>query len=177
MLNHIQHNYYFHVVQYVDTGGEDINSYFSRRTGFSLSITPILPESRGDVKFVDGNLQLNPCYLSSEKDRKILKQALKFCINLLNQPPLKNQISDIENQDMILEKPDEYINQNFNSGAHLIGGLYKAINSDFKVLGLENLFVCDASILESFPSSNIHSGVVLLSSVFSEKFLSLSKRI
>ena len=86
-------------------------------------------------------------------------------------------IYDVDEDDNLNENPDEYINQNFNSGAHLIRGVHKAINSDFKVLGLENLFVCDASILESFPSSNIHSGIVLLSSVFSEKFLSLSRKI
>ena len=38
-----------HIVQYVDTGRHDIKNFFSKRPGFSLSITPISPQSRGEV--------------------------------------------------------------------------------------------------------------------------------
>ena len=45
------------------------------------------------------------------------------------------------------------------------------IDSNFELNGYSNLFICDASIFDSYPASNIHSSVVLISSLFSSRFL------
>ena len=161
-----------HIVQYIDTGRHDIKEYFSEKSEFSLSITPIFPESRGEITINNGALCVNPGYLSSSEDKKILKSALDFCIKILKTSPLSNHVSEIENEGLILDSPDDFVSNNYYSGAHLIGGLHDAVDSSFNFKGLENLFVCDASVLPCFPSSNIHSSIVLLSSIFSEKFIS-----
>ena len=161
-----------HDVQYVDTGRHDIKNYFSGKPGFSLSITPITPKSKGEVTINNGSLNVNPGYLSSKNDKQILKIALEFCIKLLKQPPICYHVSEIENEEMIIYSPYEYISDNFYSGAHLIGGVHKAVDSEFKLFGLDNLFVCDASVLPCHPSSNIHSSISLLSCLFSQKFIS-----
>lgn len=137
-------------------------------TGFSLSLTQINPFSEG---FVDENGSANPCYLSAPEDIQFLKDALHHTISLLQTPPLNNYVDEIIDLDEILGDPESYIKKNFYSGYHLIGGAADLIDSDFKIKGVDGLYVCDASILSEYPSSNIHSSVIFLAKAFSKKLI------
>jgi len=122
---------------------------------------------------LDGsNANVDPMYLSSEKDVALLKLALTFCLKLLDSDPLSGNILKIEGEDEIINNPESYIANNVFSGYHLIGGTQNAINSDFSVKNTKGLYVCDASIFDQYASSNIHSSVVLIADIFAKKFLS-----
>lgn len=137
-------------------------------TGFSLSLTQINPTSQG---FINQDGDLNPGYLSAPEDIQFLKDALNYAISLLQAPPLSEYVEEIIDLEEILNNPERYIRENFYSGYHLIGGASNLIDSDFNVKGVDGLYVCDASVLAEYPSSNIHSSVVLIAKVFSEKLI------
>ena len=136
--------------------------------GFSLSLTQINPASQG---FINDDGDLNPGYLSAPEDIQFLKDALNYAIRLLQTPPLTEYVEEIIDLEELLDNPEKYIRKNFYSGYHLIGGASDLIDADFKVKGVDGLYVCDASILAEYPSSNIHSSVVLLAKAFSQKLL------
>ena len=163
------------IVQFSETGraGSDGKLFSSSKPGFSISITPINPESKGVIELDDNNANDNvdPMYLSSEKDVALLKLALKFCLQLLNSDPLSDNVLKIEDEEGIVDNPESYIANNVFSGYHLIGGVQNAINSDFSVKNAKGLYVCNASIFDQYAASNIHSSVVLIADIFAKKFL------
>lgn len=136
--------------------------------GFSLSLTQVNPRSQG---FIDQDGDVNPGYLTSPEDMQFLRDALNYVLKLLQTPPLSEYVEEIIDHEEILHSPEEYIRKNFYSGYHLIGGTSDLIDADFKVRGVEGLYVCDASIFSEYPSSNIHSSVVLLAKAFSKKLI------
>jgi choline dehydrogenase-like flavoprotein len=161
------------IVQFSETGraGSDGKLFSSSKPGFSISITPINPESKGVIKLDGNNVNVDPMYLSSEKDVALLKLALVFCLKLLNSDPLSGNILKIEDEDEIINNPEGYIANNVYSGYHLIGGTQNAINSDFSVKNTKGLYVCDASIFDQYAASNIHSSVVLIADIFAKFFI------
>ena len=161
------------VVQFTESGrhGSD-GKYFGGGPGFSLSITPINPYSKGKIAYKSGQLIVDPGYLSDRRDIDLLISALRFCTNLLRTEPLKNYIQEIVDLSSIESDPENYIMNNIYSGHHLIGGLGEAVDENFAVKGLKNLYVCDASVFQGYVASNIHSSVVLLADLFSRRFTS-----
>ena len=162
------------VVQFSETGrhGSSGKFFSSDKPGFSLSITPINPESRGEVTIKDTNNVVNPMFLSSKKDIDLLKAALKYCLKLLHSKPISDHILKIESEYIIENDPEKYINDNIFSGHHLIGGAHDAVDFNFEVHNTKGLYVCDASVFKEYAASNIHSSVVLLADIFSKKFIS-----
>ena len=140
----------------------------SSEPGFSLSLTHINPKSQGHVT---DNGSIKPNYLSAPEDIRFLKDALVYAINLLQTPPFSNYVEEIIGLDDILSNPLEYIRKNFYSGYHLIGGGADLIGPEFQVKGVQGLYICDASALSAYPTSNIHSSVVICAKIFSDKFV------
>jgi choline dehydrogenase-like flavoprotein len=161
------------VVQFSETGRHGSNGklFSTSQPGFSLSINAINPESKGRIKLDGNNSDVNPMYLSSRKDIEILKLALEFCLKLLRSSPINNHVLKIEFEDEIEDDPEKYIHNNIYSGHHLIGGTQNAINSNFELKGTKGLYICDASIFDKYAASNIHSSIVLMADIFSNKFI------
>lgn len=160
------------IVQFSEDGRHGSNGKFfsSAQPGFSLSITTINPESKGEIILDGSNNIVDPMYLSSNNDIKLLKLALKFCLKLLKSNPINKHVLKIENEIEIENNPEKYIYDNIFSGHHLIGGMNQVINSNFELNGTSGLYVCDASIFDKYAASNIHSSVILIADVFSKKF-------
>ena len=138
--------------------------------GFSISITVINPKSTGSIKGAGTQTQPDPRYLSNPSDFEPLKKALRFIIGMLQSEDFSKIIDEIIDVDEIINDPENFIKKNIYSGYHLIGGLSEFVDEDFKVKDFENLYICDASVISSHPSSNIHAPVVLLSDVFAKRF-------
>ena len=162
------------IVQFTETGrhGSD-GKYFHNDPGFSLSINPINPESKGNISLGPDGLNIKPDYLSNPRDIELLKAALTYCLTLLRSEPLSNYVKVILNQDQIENDPEAYIRNNVFSGHHLIGGAQDAVDQNFMVKGVGGLSICDASIFDGYAASNIHSSVVLIANIFSKRFLTL----
>ena len=84
---------------------------------------------------------------------------------------MSNFVNKIDKEDEIVSNPDKYIHDNYFSGGHLLGGSHDCIDSDFKLNGFENFYICDASTINNYVASNIHSTVVIMADIFSKKFL------
>lgn len=160
------------VVQFIETGrhGSD-GKYFSDEPGFSLSITLINPASKGSIWLNGEKLIVDPKYLSNKLDIDLLKLSLTYCLKLLRSHPFNTLVKEILDEDLIESNPEKYICENIFSGHHLIGGAQNVVDSDFKVKGLNGLYVCDASIFNEYAASNIHSSVILISDIFSKKLM------
>ncbi len=162
------------VVQFSETGrhGSDGEFFSTHSPGFSLSITAINPKSKGVIKIEGEGNSINPKFLSDKGDVELLKLALEFCLKLLKSKPLSEHVLRIENEYDIRTNPEKYIYDNIFSGHHLIGGMHNSINSEFEVNNTKGLYVCDASVIDKYAASNIHSSVVLIADIFSHKFIS-----
>ena len=160
------------IVQFTETGrhGSD-GKYFNSKPGFSLSINSISPKSSGFIKLDESNIIVNPNFLDCKEDIDLLKLALSYSLALLKSSPLCDYISEILDETEIVDSPEKYIFKNIFSGHHLIGGASDAIDGDFKCKNLKNLYICDASVFSEYAASNIHSSVVLISDLFSQKFI------
>jgi len=160
------------IVNFFETGrhGSSGKIFDTSEPGFSISITAINPRSYGNVRFNNsGEVDVDPNYLNAREDVEVLIKALTFSMNILKSPSLSKYVKRIIDEDKIINSPESYIKENFYSGYHLIGGLQNSIREDFSVKGCSNLYVCDASIFEDYVASNIHSSVVLVSSLFSKR--------
>ena len=163
------------IVQFTESGRHGSSGkYFGNNPGFSISITAINPESKGELTVEGDETTINPKYLSSRIDIELLKLALKYCLNLLHSEPLSDHILAIEDEYTMEHDPEKYILNTFYSGAHLIGGSHSVINSSFEVDNTKGLYVCDASVFKEYAASNIHSSVVLLADIFSKKFIKMN---
>ena len=165
------------VVQFSETGrhGSDGNFFSSIKPGFSLSITPMHPKSKGKVLIDGSNTIVNPMFLSSKEDVALLKLALKFCLKLLRSSPINEHVLKIEDEINIENNSEQYIAKNIFSGHHLIGGTQDAINANFELKQTKGLYICDASIFDRYAASNIHSSVILIADIFSNKFIKNNK--
>ena len=144
----------------------------SNRPGFSISITQINPRSKGEISISSNNkVQVNPNYLEERDDIRHLEKALEKTIDILSTNPLASIVKKINQKEMIIKHPTEYIKNNFYSGYHLIGGCADLINNRFIIKGNKSAYICDASIFDQYVSSNIHASVVLLADMFADKFL------
>ena len=103
-------------------------------------------------------------------------RALNFCLTLLDSQPLSDLVSSVENVEWIKADPESYIHENTYSGQHLIGGASQLVDENFKVKESSDIYVCDASVLSGFVSSNIHSSVVILADCFADKFIEMARR-
>ena len=161
------------IVQFSETGrhGSDGKIFSSDQPGFSLSITVINPKSRGIIELDGKELKIDPMYLSKVEDIEMLEKAMTFCMRLLKSKPINDHILKIENQNLIEKNPKKYIFENIFSGAHLSGGIHKLIDDNFRLKGFKALYVCDASVLEKYVASNMHSSVVLIADMFAKNFV------
>jgi choline dehydrogenase-like flavoprotein len=144
--------------------------FSSNKPGFSISITPINPSSNGQLLFDGDAVHIEPNYLKDQLDIDHLKKALDYVVKILEMDSFRNIIKEIYNSEQIKNNPIDYIKNNTYSGYHLIGGCGSIVNTDFQVKGFEGLFICDASILMEYVSSNIHSTIVILADLFAGKF-------
>lgn len=161
------------VVQFSETGRHASDGkQFLDKPGFSLSITPIHPASRGVIEISESGVNVDPMFLSDNSDMEMLKLSLAYCLKLLRSEPICSFVQEIVSEHLIESDPEKYINENVYSGHHLIGGTHNAIDKDFNIKGMNGLHVCDASLFREYAASNIHSSVILISDIFSKRFIS-----
>lgn len=159
------------LLRFYESGRKGAGLFSSTHPGFSLSITMINPSSRGKITFEDGQYVIKPGYLDEKYDNEFIEKALIFTLELMNREQLSDYVESIYSHEEILNDTRSFIEKNVFSGYHLIGGCADLVKSDFSLKGLSGLYVCDASVLNEYPASNIHSTVVLLADLFAKKLL------
>ena len=159
------------LLRFYESGRSGAGLFSSTHPGFALSITMINPSSRGKIICEDGQYITQPGYLDNKYDKEFIEKALIYTLELLKKEELSGFVESIYSYEEIISDAGSFIEKNVFSGYHLIGGCADLVQSDFSLKDLPGLYICDASVLNEYPASNIHSTVVLLADLFAKKLL------
>lgn len=149
------------------------------------TVLPIVlhPKSRGSVRLRDRNIEskpiINPNYLSDQYDVEVLIKGIELIKKLLATPSLqklgaklnKNKFPGCEIH--IFDTKDYwecYVRHLTITAYHPIGTCAfgaadnenTVVDFDFKVKGVNKLFIADGSVIPSLPSGNINAAIVML---------------
>ena len=147
-----------------------------RGHGFAIDVTPLQPESRGQITLAsDDPMQaplINPNYLAVENDRRMLREGLKLLRELCDQDALKRYIETelfpgpaiIKDGDL-----DALIQSSAESIYHPVGTAKMGVDemavvnpNTMQVHGTEGLYVADASVMPRIVSGNTHAASVMI---------------
>ncbi len=145
---------------------------FQKEQRASIGCFQVFPKSEGSICLDDKKkIQIDPNYLSDNYDKALAYQAFKSAINLLKKAGFSRR-----GKDLLLDDIEQNIEVETYSGYHLIGTNRMAKDKDrgvvdlnFKVFGINNLYVCDASIFPDFVSTHQYLPTLAASKIFSLK--------
>lgn len=166
------------------------NEYFDPLIGHhTVSILPIVlhPKSRGTVQRDGDNILINPNYLTDDEDVDTLVMGLRIIEQLLEMPALKKLGAEINPKPMpgcghlvFRSTPywQCYVRHLTLTAFHPVGTCRMGaaddskavVNREFQVLGVDNLWVVDASVMPNLPSGNPNAVVTMLANRFLATF-------
>ncbi|CAH0578998.1 unnamed protein product [Chrysodeixis includens] len=177
------------------------DKYFSKTfESYVATIFPVIlhPKSKGRVYInsTDPTLPplINPKYLSHKDDRETLINGLKLVKQFVGTKAIKdiggyinpNHFPGCEDFEIFTDSYlDCYIKHLTLTSYHPVGtcsmGLpgskTTVVDTTFKVLEVEKLFVVDASVLPTLPSGNINAAIAMMASVFFDTNIKLKSYI
>ncbi|NWE67701.1 choline dehydrogenase [Pseudomonas gingeri] len=154
--------------------------------GYRIGVGPMRPSSRGTVKLrsaqVSDPLRIDPNYLATEEDWQVMREAMRLGIEFAEQPALKryNFREDTPGRNIRSGKAlDDFIREDAASAYHPCGtckmGSEKdamaVVDSQLRVIGIENLRIIDASVFPTVPSANINAATIMLAEKASDLLL------
>lgn len=154
-----------HFKQILNIKEETWNQYFDPLTSQqTVSILPIVlhPKSRGQVTLKDDVILINPNYLTHEDDVDVLVTGIRILEQLIEMPSMKRLGAEINPKSFPGCESFTFGTNNYwkcyvrhltLTAFHPVGtckmgssdDITTVVNRDFQVLGMENLFVVDAS--------------------------------
>ena len=143
--------------------------------GFTVRVGPVNPTSRGFITLRSSNPGdapvIQPNYLSSDFDKKIMISAIRMLRNVVKQPafdayrgPELAPGKDIDSDNDLLT----WLRETAMTTFHPVGTCKMGIGPDavvdarLKVHGIEGLRVADASIMPIISSGNTHAPAVMI---------------
>ncbi|XP_050346515.1 alcohol dehydrogenase [acceptor]-like [Nymphalis io] len=177
------------------------NNYFSKIFDkYTATFLALLlhPKSKGEVRIQSKNPTvpplIDPKYLSHQDDLNTITHGVLMIRKLIETESLKNIGAHFNNipfpgcenfkmfSDLYLEC---YVKHLTLTSYHPVGtcamGLPESNNSvvdtTFKVLGIDNLYVVDASVLPTLPSGNINAAIAMMANIFFENNIKVMSNI
>lgn len=169
--------------------------YFENLIGKNvISILPVVlhPKSKGHIKLSSKDPKhlpiIHPNYFSHQDDINVIVKGIQLIKQLINTKSAKNIGASLNKKlfpGCVYTKFDTpsywecYAKQLTLSSFHPAGtckmGDLKnnstVVDFNFKVLGIDNLFVADASLFPAMPSGNINTAVALLAKLFVKQLI------
>lgn len=144
-------------------------------SGFANAVCPVRPESRGTLRLRSANASdiplMQPNYLSSETDRRVLVEAIKLSRKVAEKATIAAHIiveyapgAKVQSDDEILA----YARETGLSIAHQVGTCkmgndpMAVVDTELKVHGVEGLRVIDASIMPTLISGNTNAPTIMI---------------
>lgn len=143
--------------------------------GFIASVCQLRPESRGYVRIKSSDAArppaIQPCYLSSEKDRDTLVAGMKLLRRIMNQPAMRRYIAEerapgaacTSDADLLGFARDTAATVFHPTSTCRMGSDETAVVDErLRVRGFERLRVVDGSIMPSLVSGNTNAAIVMI---------------
>ena len=143
--------------------------------GFSASVCQLRPESRGELTLRSADpldapvLRAN--YLSTETDRRTMREGLKMMCDILGQPAFEGvrgaalmPTPDLGSDADI----DRWLAANISTIFHPVGTCRMGVDEEavvdeeLRVRGVKGLRVADASVMPQIVSANTHAATVMI---------------
>lgn len=156
---------------------EGVQSQLEDLPGMTLAAWQQRPESRGYVKARTSNAfdkpEIQPNYLESETDQRVLLAGLKLVRRLMRSVPMQPYFeSELYPGDEVTTDAElmETARQRGTSTFHLMGTCRMAPDTDptavvddtLRVHGLEGLRIADASIMPTMPAANTNAASLMI---------------
>lgn len=154
--------------------------------GYRIGVGPMRPTSRGAVRLrsakVSDPLLIDPNYMATDEDWHVMREAMRLGLEFASQPALKryNYREDTPGPHIRGAKAmDAFIREDAASAYHPCGTCkmgqpddpMTVVDSQLRVIGIENLRVIDASVFPSVPSANINAATIMLAEKASDILL------
>lgn len=167
-------------IEYVFTPAsfrEGVVGLLDKFPGMTLGLWQERPESLGYVKARSSNLfdkpDIQPNYLSSETDQRVLLNGMRLGLKMLATKPLQPFIHSQTAPGPDVRTDDEMLHWARTKGItvyHMIGTCrmgpehdrQSVVDHELRVRGLENLRVADASIMPCMPSGNTNAATLMI---------------
>ncbi|MDR3508474.1 MAG: choline dehydrogenase [Caulobacteraceae bacterium] len=147
------------------------------KDGFSIHVCQLRPESRGQIglrsadPFDDPAIRAN--YLSTEEDKRALREGVKITRDLAGQASLKAIAGDEFAPGLAIQSDsdlDAWIRQCAETIYHPVGTCRMGVAGDgmavvddtLKVFGLEGLRVVDASVMPTLVGGNTNAPTIMI---------------
>jgi choline dehydrogenase-like flavoprotein len=116
--------------------------------------------------------------LSDDRDRTRLRNVVRDAIEVVRHPALDGIVEDalafttpldeLGSDDAI----DEWLRAYVSDYVHATGtcGMGRVVDTDCRVMGYDNLFVCDASVMPDLPKANTHLTTVAIAERFAQRW-------
>jgi pyridoxine 4-oxidase len=144
------------------------------------------PTSRGRITLtgpdVSDPANIDPAYLSTEHDRRLMRRALELARTVGHQAELAEWRAEeiYPGTDCRSDADlDAFLERAVMTHHHPVGtcrmghSAGSVVDADLKVHGFERLFVVDASVIPAIPSGPIHAAVIAIAETFAADFNAL----
>ncbi len=173
----------FHVVPW---SSDDPAAGFHTHSGFSVSICPIRPESRGEIRLTSPDPTVPPAikanYLATDNDCQTIIAGLKRAREICRHAPIADVIADeIWPGPAMKEASDEAllaaIKQRVTTIFHPVGSVAMGdaddapLDARCRVRGVSGLRVVDASVMPRIVSGNTNAAVCMIAEKASDMIL------
>ena len=148
---------------------------FHRFPGFSISICPIRPESRGEIMLSSPDPLAQPSiranYLATERDRRTIVAGLHRAREICWFEPIKGQIEEelwpgtelaAQGDDALLEEIRNRVTTIFHPVGSVSMGAEGPLDERCRVKGIRRLRVVDASVMPTIVSGNTNAAVNMI---------------
>ena len=154
--------------------------------GYRIGVGPMRPTSRGNVRLrsnkVTDPLRIDPNYMATEEDWRVMREAMKLGLEAAEQPAFKPYHYREDTPGVHIrggKAMDDFIRDDAASAYHPCGTCkmgaaddpMAVTDSQLRVRGMENLRVIDASVMPSVPSANINAATIMLAEKASDLLL------
>lgn len=160
----IQHHFF--------PGAVEIQKDITQYHAYQIHVGTMRPASRGFIKLKTKNFFdypiIDPCLLSEEKDLHDLCESVKLTIEVHNSKSLQKYSQGPINYEEDLatnhKKLESWVKQHLESAYHCSGtcAMGKVTDYQGRVIGIDNLRICDASLMPYVVSGNTNAPTIMM---------------
>ncbi len=171
----------------LDTWGSGLHPF----SAFTASVCNLRPTSRGSIHLsgptIDDGPDIRPNYLSTEEDRRVAVDSLKWARRIVAQPALAPFRPEEYKPGAHIRSDEEMLVSAGDLGTtifHPVGTARMGLDSDrnavvdgrLRVRGVDGLRVVDASVMPTITSGNTNSPTIMIAEKGSAMILEDAKR-